>query len=106
MWISKKGYSQMEAEIEFLRKRIEKLDARITELERIHQQEQSIHRSASGVLEAEFYRSHKSYTESIGYVSLEELTQFVIDKKPIVRTERVEVKREIAPECPYEGGRA
>ena len=86
----------MEAEIEFLRKRIEKLDARITELERIHLQEQSIRRSASGVLEAEFYRSHRSYTESIGYVSHKELAQFVINKKHIVRTERVGVKREIA----------
>lgn len=73
MWISKKSYSKMEAEIEFLRKRIEELDARITELERIHQQEQSIRRSALGVLEVEFYRSHKAHTESIGHVLLKEL---------------------------------
>ena len=101
MWISKRKWTEMEDRMDILLHRdavifgrLETLKDELTELEKAHKDEIYTYVDGNRCTRTKRKYSHKTSTNTIKDITLEELARFVIDHEPIVREENVKVKVE------------
>ena len=111
MWVSKKKWNEMEDSIklvdvldrkiilmcdtiERLKRSQDTLHDELIELEKAHKDEIYTYVDGNRCAHTKRKYSHKTSTDTIKDVTLEELARFVIDHEPIVREENVKVKVE------------
>lgn len=98
MWIKRKEYEEMKNMIIFFKQEIDDLkklnrtsNLKLNSLISCHNKKTSL--TPFGELETISHEIDKIYTNKVSDLTLQELAQYVIDGKPIVREETIKVKK-------------